>query len=85
MSSANPCLSSRTEFGDCHNLEEIIEGNNSNRKVLRFLMLLVGNHKRSSTGICLYQDGTIEKMFVTDNPSKMYTLRSIAHSCMMAK
>ena len=70
MSSANPCLSTRTEFEVVvQNLEEILEGNNSNRKVLK-IFDITGREITSAINqlvFVLYQDGTIEKKFVTDN------------------
>ena len=70
MSSANPCLSPRTEFEVIvHNLEEIIAGDNSNRKVLK-IFDITGREITSAINqlvFVLYQDGTIEKIFVTDH------------------
>ncbi len=70
MSSANPCLSSRTEFDVIvHNLEEILEGNNSSRKVVKIFDLAGREITRSINQLVfvLYEDGTVEKKFVLDN------------------
>ena len=70
MSSANPCLSSRTEFDVIvHDLEEIIDGNISSRKMLKIFDATGREITRTKNQLVfvLYDDGTVEKKFILDN------------------
>jgi len=69
MSSANPCLSTRTEFEVIvHSLEELLEGGNLNRKVLKIFDVTGHEISRANNQIVfvLYDDGTVEKKFVSE-------------------
>ena len=69
MSSANPCLSSRTEFEVIvHSLDEIVDNQNATRKAIKFFDV-TGKEistARNQIVFILYNDGTVEKKFVSE-------------------
>ena len=69
MSSANPCLSSRTEFEVIvHSLDEILDNQNATRKAIKFFDI-TGREistARNQIVFILYNDGTVEKKFVSE-------------------
>lgn len=70
MSSANPCLSTRTEFEVIvHSLDELTEGNNSNRTVMKIFDTTGREITRANNQIVfvLFNDGTVEKRFVVED------------------
>ena len=69
MSSVNPCLSTRTPFEVIvHSLDEITEGNQSSRKVVKIFDATGREISRANNQIVfvLYNDGSVEKKFVVE-------------------